>query len=176
MGIKDMISTGAMIIVGIIALKAFGGVKGLTSMIGGVGELLGTGGPAAGGIDLITPGDVEQIEAIRGLTTEEVELIAETKQVEATYDVLGMMGWVAGPFGALVAPRVLAPFEEGQKAAIIDIFAGDEDVDPGLIDPDPGTGGITTGITPTPRRPIIPQPVSYPTAGKPWSKFLQDIA
>ena len=96
MEIKDMLSTGVMVIIGVIALKAFGGVKGLTSMIGGIGDLLGTGGDSsAAGIDLVTAGDVEQIEIIEGLGTAEIDLLAGAKEVSGTYDVLGMLGWAA---------------------------------------------------------------------------------
>ena len=113
-----MITTGAMLLIGVIALKAFGGIKGITGMFEGVSGLLGGGGVSSG-IDLISTGDTSQIDLLRGLTREEVEVIAETKKVESTYDILGMMGWVAGPAGALIAPWFLRPFEEGQKAAII---------------------------------------------------------
>lgn len=39
MEIKDVITTGAMVLVGIIALKAFGGVEGIAGMFGGIKDI-----------------------------------------------------------------------------------------------------------------------------------------
>lgn len=49
-GLKGMLETGAIIIIGIIALKAFGGIKGISDLIGGISGMLsfdGGGGGAA---------------------------------------------------------------------------------------------------------------------------------
>jgi len=127
MKMGEMISTGAMIIVGIIALKAFGGVKGITSMIGGIGDLLGTGGavPTAGAaptVGIIGPGTIEQVAAISGMELPEVALIAETQEIESTFDTLQTLSLVAGPIGYVAAPLLLDPIEEGYKADVLKTY------------------------------------------------------
>lgn len=44
MKMESMISTGAMLFIGVIALKAFGGIEGITNIFKGFGELLTIGG------------------------------------------------------------------------------------------------------------------------------------
>ena len=168
-----MLSTGAMLIIGVIALKAFGGVQGITKMIGGIGDLLGTGGGAAGGfggVGIISPGTVEQIDIISGMKLPEVALIAETQEVESTFDTLQNLSLIGGPLAYIAAPFLLDPIEKAYKADVLKTYIGR------TSDLRSGAGGTVSGTWPTPDPIVdIPQPIAYPAAGKPWSKFLEDI-
>jgi hypothetical protein len=129
MDVKGMISTGAMVIIGIIALKAFGGVKGITSMIGGIGDLLGTGGDggllgtggagAAPAVGIIAPETAAQIDIISDMTLPEVALIAETQEIEGTFGTLQNLSLIGGPLAYIAAPYLLDPIEESYKAETI---------------------------------------------------------
>jgi len=127
MGVKDMISTGAMILVGIIALKAFGGVKGITEMVGGIGDLLGTGGAPSGisaapSVGIIAADTAAQIDIISEMELPEVALVAETQEIESTFDTLQTMALIAGPIGYVAAPLLLDPIEEQYKATVLKTY------------------------------------------------------
>lgn len=128
MNVKEMISTGAMLLIGVIALKAFGGIQGITTMVSGLGNLLGTGGGSAGGaaggsagdVGIISAGTAAQIDIISDMETAEVALIADTQQVEAEADILQVAaGIVAGPFGFLASPIIIEPMEKREKANVM---------------------------------------------------------
>lgn len=126
MEMKDMLSTGAMLIIGIIALKAFGGVKGITSMIGGIGDLLGTGTAAAApAVGIIAPETAAQVELIGGMSPSEVTLVAETQKIESIYDIINKLGWVGGPMWAAAMPHITAPFEDIAKADLLGAFVSE---------------------------------------------------
>jgi len=119
MEIKDMLSTGAMLIIGVITLKAFGGVQGITKMIGGIGDLLGTGsagGSVAPGVGIIAPETVAQIDIISDMELPEVALIAENQEIESTFDTLHNLALIGGPIAYVAAPLLLDPIEESYKA------------------------------------------------------------
>ena len=85
--------------------------------------ILGTGGAAAAGvapaIGIISPETAAQVDIISGMTLPEVALVAETQEIESTYDMLQTYSLIAGPLGYIAAPLILDPLEKAQKAETI---------------------------------------------------------
>jgi len=79
MGIKSTIEMGVMLFIGVIALKAFGGVQGLTSMFQGISGMFGGGSAAGGGGGTVYAGT-------GGVVTPDV--IADVVEGGGTVDVI----------------------------------------------------------------------------------------
>jgi len=125
MSVKEMISTGALIIGGIIVLKAFGGVKGITGMVSGVGQLLsfGESGAVGGGSSLTDT--IENVTDITEMPKEDVSLIADVSQTEAQGDLLQTIASLGvGPiFGPLIGEHIIQPYVEQQVGEILEEYA-----------------------------------------------------
>jgi len=119
MELKNVAVIGGLILVGGLALKMFGGFEGLSGMFKGATDFfsdIGGGGSTAGAVGIITPETAAQIDILSDMTIPEVALIAETQEIESTYDVLQTASLIAGPIGYLAAPLLLDPLEKQQKA------------------------------------------------------------
>lgn len=137
---KEYIEMGIMLFVGLIALKAIGGVQGLTNIFSGVGGLLSglTGGSvSASGAnpEAVTASGaageaIQQVEALEQLSPEAKTFVAETTKIEtavAPYkwatDPTGT-GWypfsIIDPLG--IGKTVIEQAEEAGKTGVLNEY------------------------------------------------------
>lgn len=129
MKISGMLETGAMIIIGIIALKAFGGIKGITSMLSDVGGLLGTGGGGIAGGGAAGSSIQDTIDVVEDLTDmppADIGLVADIGATEAQGDLLSAIAYGAtGILGGVITSGVIDPMIKGQVSEIIGEYVED---------------------------------------------------
>ena len=113
MKISETISTGILLFGGILVLKAMGGIKGITDIFSGIGDLFGGGGGSGGGggydpsqtaEDILT--HTENIEErYRALSVEAQELALREANIQIAEDILksskefGYIDFMADWFG-----------------------------------------------------------------------------
>jgi len=117
MEIKDMLSTGAMLIIGVIALKAFGGIEGLGKMFSGLSE--GIGSLAGGAPGTGAPGLSGAV--FTGVDVPIVDVLPEEPAIAHIPSAIDLFGLGTIPPTPILTSDII-PDPEAQPPSLLDLI------------------------------------------------------